>query len=103
MPAAQEEHRGQQADGEAIRELAQEEEPEAHAAILDVVAGHQLRLRLRQVEGEVAHLGQAGDEVDQEAQRLWHHKPHRLLRLDDPRQRERAGHQRRPQQRQRHR
>ncbi len=48
----------------------QVEEGEFHAGIFGMVAGHQLVLRLRQVEGDAAHLRQPGDGEDQQPDNL---------------------------------
>ena len=48
--------------------LADEEHAEFHPGVLGMIAGHQLALRLRQIKGEPARLGNPRDQEDHEAQ-----------------------------------
>ena len=67
MVAAQEERDRQGREDEDVDVLGEEEEAEAHAAVLGVKTGHELVLGLGQVEGGAVPLGQGADEVDEEA------------------------------------
>ena len=53
--------------------------PEAHAAVLGVVAGDELLLGLGQVERRARRLGGAGDQEDDEADELRDDEPDRRL------------------------
>ena len=72
--------------------LAHREEPEAHAAVLGVVAGDELLLGLGQVERRAGGLGGAGEHEDDEADELRGDVPPVALRRDDLGQRERLRH-----------
>ena len=64
--------------------LADEEHAELHARVLRVVAGHQLTLRLGQIERQAAHLGAATTE-NCEPGELRQDEPGPLLGQDDVR------------------
>ena len=85
-------------DRDHVDVLGQEEQREAHRAVLGVVPGDQLLLRFRKVERRAVGLGDAGGHVDQEAERLQEDVPLRdeappVARLvhHDLAQRQRAG------------
>ncbi len=69
-PASQEEDGHERAEDHDVHVLAQEEESEAHAAVLGVVARDQLVLRLGQVEGDALGLGHGAHEEEDEGHGL---------------------------------
>src|SRR5439155_288255 len=75
------ESRQQRADHVDV--LGHEEEREAHAGILRVVAGHQFRLGLREVEGSPVRLRDSGDQVEEEGREEWDDEPPGVLGIDD--------------------
>ena len=77
LPAAQEQGRGDGGHHEHVGVLRQEENGEAHPAILHVEAGDQLGLGLGNVEGETVALRQGAGEIDQEGHDLGEHVPTR--------------------------
>jgi len=78
-PAAEEERHAEARERRHVGVLRLEEQGEAHGAVLGVEAGHQLRLRFRQVERQPVRLGERGDQEDEEADELGDHGPHMLL------------------------
>ena len=70
MPAAEEQVGRHGRDRDHVHVLGQEEQREAHRAVLGVVAGHELLLGFREVERRAVGLGDAGDQEDEEADRL---------------------------------
>src|SRR5215204_2815421 len=101
-PAAEEQRGGEPGEREGGAELADEEEQEPEAGVLDHVAGHQLALGHRHVERRLGALGLGGDEAEHEADDLGEDKrvadtvpPEDravLLRLDDALEAHRARH-----------
>ena len=75
VPATEEEHDRQRRQDEDVHVLGEEEEAEAHAAVLGREAGHDLAVRLGQVERSAVALSGGGDEEDDERKRLLEHVP----------------------------
>ncbi len=93
-PAAEEQRDPESGQRQHVRVLGELEEAPAHAAVLGVVAGHELGLGLGQVERRAVRLRDARDEEHEESDELRPGEPDRLLLLPaivDERQR--AGHQ----------
>ena len=102
QPSAQEEDGDQGRDERDPHVLADEEDPELHAGVLGVIAGHQLALGFGQVEGDAPSLSQSGDQETHEDPRT---EGPRTRVLAGPRrcgQIERPGHHDHAQQRQPH-
>ena len=70
MPAAEEERDAEAGERDQVDVLAHREEPEAHAAVLRVVARDELLLGLGQVERGARGLRGAGEEEDDEPDEL---------------------------------
>ena len=68
--SAEEEQRGDAADGDHVGVLGHEEHGELHGAVLGVVAGDEFGFGLGQVEGRAVGLGVGGHEVDEEGDEL---------------------------------
>ena len=81
------------AGGDHVDVLGHLEEAPAQPAELGQVAGDQFLLGLGQIEGRAVDLGDSGDAVEQEGQRLRQHEPDALidLRLDDADHAQRPG------------
>ena len=100
-PAAEEQRRGDRRNGEHVHVLGDVVQREAKAAVLGVIASHQLLLGLGQVERRAVGLGDGGGEVQQEAERLQDDERHRVrLLVDDLADRQRAADQHHADQRQ---
>ena len=89
QPAAEEDGRHDARHHDHVQVLGEVVGGEAPAAVLGVVAAHELGVRLREVEGRAVCLGEARDEEDQKARQLRHHVPHARLGMDDAGQRQR--------------
>ncbi len=70
MPSPQEHRRGDGTNTEGIDVFRQQEHGKLDAAVLGVIAGHDLRLALWQVEGSTIHLRDGGREIEDEGQGL---------------------------------
>ena len=103
--AAQKERRRHRRDDDHVGVLGEEEQREAHAAVLGMEPAGQLLLRLGQIEGRAVGLGQPADDDQRKRQRLHEDEPGMgmALRLDDADHAERAGDQHHAHQRERHR
>ena len=75
MPAAEEQRHAEAGERDQVDVLGHREEPEAHAAVLGVVAGDELLLGLGQVERRPRRLGRAREQEDDEADELRQHVP----------------------------
>src|SRR4029453_5934765 len=70
VPAAEEEGDAEPRERDQVDVLGHREEPEAHAAVLGVVPGDELLLRLGEVEWGARGLRDSGEEEDDEAHEL---------------------------------
>ena len=75
QPPAEKQRRRHRRDDDHVRVFGEEEQREAHAAVLGVEAAGQLLLRLGHVERRAVGLGQAADEEDHERDRLHERVP----------------------------
>ena len=75
LEAAEEQRGGHHGDDHHVRVLGEEEHGEAHAGVLGVVAGHDLRLPFGHAEGGPLVLGHDGGEEHQEGQGLQEDPP----------------------------
>ena len=73
--ATQKERGEQRAHDRDLNELGDHKEAHLHGAVFGVVAGHQLRLRLRQVERDPLVLGDRGREKQKRREGLHEHAP----------------------------
>ena len=80
QPATQEHGHGDDRDQPHVGVLGQEEQAEAHARVLDHVAGDDLGFALDHVERMAVGLGQAGDEVHDEDRQQRQPVPRRTCR-----------------------
>ena len=85
VPAAEEERRHHRRHRDDVGVLGDHEERELHRAVFGVIAGHQLRFRLGQVERQPVRLGEAGDQEDEERQEERQDEPEPLLLPRDDR------------------
>ena len=92
-PVSAEEQRScDRADCDHLDIFGHEEQGELHAGIFDVVAGSQLLLGLRHIEGRPVYFRQGRDPEDKRSQRLVEHEPTNFfLLVDDVHQAHRAG------------
>jgi hypothetical protein len=74
-PSTEKDRRDDTRDHHDFDELGHVEEPEAHARVLEVVAGDDLRFALGDVEGRPLVLGHDGGEEHHEAERLQEDSP----------------------------
>src|SRR5581483_6792883 len=99
LPAAEEQHRGEESDGEHVGVLGHEEHGEFHGAVLGVVSGHQFGFRLRQVKRHAVGFRERSHQVNKEGHDLaakevplrQPSEPVGVLRLDNAAQAEGAG------------
>ena len=83
VPAAEEERRHHRRHGEHVGVFGDEEERELHRAVLGVVAGDELRLRLRQVERQPVGLGEPRHQEDEEREEERQREPEAALLVAD--------------------
>ena len=70
VPAAEEERHAQRGQRDQVDVLGHREEPEAHSAVLRVVAGDELLLGFRKVERRTGGLGRAREQEDDQPDEL---------------------------------
>ena len=69
-PSAEEEQRGHAANLDHVGVLGHEEHGELHRAVLGVIAGGELALSFRQIEGRAVGFGIGRHQVDEEGDKL---------------------------------
>ncbi len=96
-PSAEEEQRGDAADGDHVGVFGHEEHGELHGAVFGVVAGGELALGFGKIEGGAVGFGVGGHEVDEEgdelesAEEVPREQAVRGLDVDDVAKAERSG------------
>jgi len=83
VPAAQKENRRHRSHDKHVRILSDEKEREAHSAVFGVKSCGEFAFSFRKVERRTVGLSHAGNEVDEERNRLQKNEPYFLLCADN--------------------